>query len=142
MLFRSLRGVLYDKTMLYKAISGLNSIITITLAPEQQMGQENEMLKVKISEDKMEAIVRFYPQSNQGKALTKHDIIEDLKFNPWECKMRITFPNDIDFSLLYPTVILIDCKDFSYTLGLLISFIYDLVSLTVIYMLYKSILDI
>ena len=68
-----------DMTKLYQAINSLTAETYVVLN-NYSFYPEQEMLQVKLSEDKMTAIARFYPPSNQGMLLTKAEIINDLKY--------------------------------------------------------------
>ncbi len=74
----SFRG--YDAVEINAAINKGDKQIDIDL-PKPKEGQYypiSEAMMVRVSEDKMEAIVRFYPPSNNGEKLGKEDIIKEL----------------------------------------------------------------
>jgi hypothetical protein len=69
-----------DFKMVYRAIAGLEKEIVIPLSQKQGL-PEREMFSLRISEDRMEAVARFYPPSSHGSAIEgKEEIINDLKF--------------------------------------------------------------
>jgi len=74
----SFRG--YDAVEINAAINKGDKQIDIDL-PKPKDGQYypiSEAMMVRVSEDKMEAIVRFYPPSNNGEKLGKEEIIKEL----------------------------------------------------------------
>jgi len=69
-----------DVKTLYAAISNLSSEIIVPLNLKPCL-PEQEMFTVKVSDDRMTAIARFYPQSSTGSPISgKEEIIKDLKF--------------------------------------------------------------
>lgn len=69
----------FDKLKLKESIYGLSEVKSIKLMNEM-IQPINETMIVTISEDNNRAIGRFYPPSNNGKLLTKDDILSDLHF--------------------------------------------------------------
>lgn len=69
-----------DIKALYRAVANMDKEIIVPLSAKPGF-PEQEMFTVRISEDKMEAVARFYPPSNHGTAIgSKDEIINDLKF--------------------------------------------------------------
>lgn len=68
----------YDLPGLNRAIAlateECDVFVSSTVIPEV-----NEMMNIRVTEDKMMAVVRFYPPSKNGKLLTESDILEELK---------------------------------------------------------------
>lgn len=75
------QGISYDLHALNKVITNLNDSETTFLLTTEKTHAISGSLTVKISVDKMEAAVRFYPPSSDGKHLTVEDIISELKRN-------------------------------------------------------------
>ncbi len=70
-----------DLKMLYQVASNYDKEVIVPLCAKPCFPQQ-EMLSVRVSEDRMEVIGRFYPPSSNGAAYDKKDdIISDLKFN-------------------------------------------------------------
>ncbi|HHU70980.1 MAG TPA: DUF342 domain-containing protein [Clostridiales bacterium] len=67
----------YDKAEVSKALVSLIDVIEIKITPAV-MSIQDECLKIKISEDRMVAVGRFYAPSTGGKLMTKDDIIQTL----------------------------------------------------------------
>lgn len=67
----------FDKIVIGRALSSLTGTAEVKLTPANILPQE-EYLKVTISEDRMYAIGRFYPPTNNGNLLKKEDIISTL----------------------------------------------------------------
>lgn len=68
-----------DIVAVKKVIDSLSEPKNIKLADKRGIPTA-ESMKVAISNDKMSAVVRFYPFSTQGAALTREDIIKELNF--------------------------------------------------------------
>lgn len=67
-----------DWKMLYQAVSSLEKEVTVPVSPKCGL-PEQEMFSLRISDDKMEAVARFYPPSSNGSAIAgKDEIINDL----------------------------------------------------------------
>lgn len=68
-----------DAKSLYQAVEELSKEVVIPISMQVGLSAQ-ETFKLKVSEDKMEAVVRFYPPSNSGKTYgSKEDIINDLR---------------------------------------------------------------
>lgn len=67
----------YDLKILNQAVTKSTEPVEIKVSPEKRR-EEDEYLRIKISEDRMKAVGRFYPPSAGGKLLTKEDIIDAL----------------------------------------------------------------
>lgn len=77
-----------DLKALYHAIANLTKETVVPLSAKGGY-PEQEMFSLRISEDHMQAVARFYPQSNEGSAFRdKDEIINDLKFR------KVTFGID------------------------------------------------
>lgn len=69
-----------DMKSLYQAALGLEKEMVVPLSPKAGL-PEQETFTLHISEDKMEAVARFYPPSNTGAPIGSRDeIINDLRF--------------------------------------------------------------
>lgn len=75
--YLSKKGILYDIADLNRKILAISDTGSIQLDSIKRY-PEREMLSVKISEDKMEAVCRFFPPSVNGSLLSKEDILSDL----------------------------------------------------------------
>jgi len=67
----------YDKISLGRAIARLNKEAEVKLTSAVLLPQD-EYMRITISEDKMFAVCRFFPPSNEGQLLTREDIISAL----------------------------------------------------------------
>lgn len=67
----------YDKIAVGRALISLKGSTEVKLTPAVVLPQ-NETLKVEISQDRLFAKGRFYPPSNNGKLITKDDIMSTL----------------------------------------------------------------
>lgn len=67
----------YDKIALGRGIANLKHSANVKLT-SAIIHPQDEYVRVRIDEDKMKAICRFYPPSNRGNNLTKEDIISEL----------------------------------------------------------------
>jgi len=67
----------YDKIALGKAIAHLKGVAEVKLTSAVLLPQD-EYMRITIDENKMYALCRFYPPSNNGNLLTKGDIIAGL----------------------------------------------------------------
>lgn len=67
----------YDLKTLNSAVSFASEPTEITVL-DKEIFAVNEKLNIKISDDKKQAIVRFYPPSNIGRVLSKEEIIKEL----------------------------------------------------------------
>lgn len=78
-----------DWKVIYQAILNLNKPLVLPLSSVGR-GAERECFSLKVSEDRMTAIARFYPPSNTGASIIeKEEILDDLKF------LNITFGYDM-----------------------------------------------
>ncbi len=74
---------------IYQAILDFDKPLVLPLSSVGR-GAERECFSLKVSEDKMTAIARFYPPSDTGASIaTKEEIIDDLRFH------NITFGYDM-----------------------------------------------
>ncbi len=71
------KGITFDIADLNKKIALITSVGRINLDKTKRY-PEREMIIVKTSTDKMEAICRFYPPSVGGNLLSREDIISDM----------------------------------------------------------------
>lgn len=67
----------YDKIALGRAIATLKHVAEVKLTSAVILPQD-EYVRVKIDDDKMNAVCRFYPPSTRGNHLTKEDIVSEL----------------------------------------------------------------
>lgn len=70
----------FDKHAIGRAIASSKDTIELKLTSYQILPQD-EFLKIHISADRMQAIGRFYPPSDQGRLMTKEDIVGVLVRN-------------------------------------------------------------
>lgn len=82
----------YDKVAIGRAIANLKHVAEVKLTPVVISPQE-EQIKVRIDESKINAVCRFYPPSTGGNLLTKDDIIaamvrEGIKYGVDETKIK------------------------------------------------------
>lgn len=78
-----------DWKAIYQAILDFDKPLVLPLSPVGR-GAERECFSLKVSEDKMTAVARFYPPSNTGASIIgKEEIIDDLRFR------KITFGYDM-----------------------------------------------
>ncbi len=83
------KGIPFDIADLNKKIQQTPDKGKIVL-DNQKRYPEREMISVKISLDKMEAVARFYPPSVGGNLLSREDIISDLN------SANVTYGIDVD----------------------------------------------
>ncbi|HKM05150.1 MAG TPA: FapA family protein [Lachnospiraceae bacterium] len=74
------KNVTYESKVLIEAFRNLEHKKMVFLSPEKRY-PEQEMLLVKMAQDKMTASVRFFAPSNSGEILSIPEIIRDLKSN-------------------------------------------------------------
>lgn len=67
----------YDKTKVANALRHIEDEVEIKVL-DQKVVPESETMLVHVTEDKLQAIVRFYPPSTHGKRIAKADIIAQL----------------------------------------------------------------
>lgn len=67
----------YDLKALNKAVISVGDPTEVTVL-DKEVFAVNEKLDIKVSEDKKEAVVRFYAPSNIGRILSKEEIIKEL----------------------------------------------------------------
>lgn len=67
----------YNLPQIHKAISEATEEIDIFISPNV-IDEVNEMAKLRITDDRMMAIIRFYPPSKNGKYMTEKDILNEL----------------------------------------------------------------
>lgn len=68
-----------DVKTLYQAVLSLNKEVIVPVSPQPGY-PEQEMFALKVSEDRMTAVARFYPPSNNGQLLSREEILKDLQF--------------------------------------------------------------
>lgn len=69
----------YEKTAVYDAIKKATGEMPVeTRLTTLQIGSVDESVFVSLSSDGMSAIARFYPPSNDGRPMTKEDVIHQL----------------------------------------------------------------
>ena len=70
-----------DIKQLYQVALSYDKEIVVPVCAKVCLPQQ-EMMTVKVSDDRMEAVVRFYPpSSNGGSYRDKNDVISDLQFH-------------------------------------------------------------
>lgn len=74
----------YNLTDLNRRITLVTEECDVYISPSV-IPEVNERMNIRVTEDKMMAVVRFYPPSKNGKLLTEQDIRSELK------KSRITY---------------------------------------------------
>lgn len=74
------KGYTPDIVAISKSLDALTEPTDIKIS-DKKGHAESETFKLIISEDKMQAIARFYPPSNLGKSIGKEEIISTLKYN-------------------------------------------------------------
>lgn len=74
------RGISYDLSALYAAAKKLRDEPLQVRLHEGKGMPEQEMMKIKISNDNMAAYVRFYAPSNDGAVMDRSEILNDLKY--------------------------------------------------------------
>lgn len=67
----------YDLKELNRAVSFGNAIKEVKVADNESFTVD-EKTNIRVSEDKKEAVIRFYPPSNGGKLLSKEEIVKEL----------------------------------------------------------------
>lgn len=78
--YLSLKNIVYDLSLLSKAIAGLKEQEEVILLNTTKGFKQQEMFQLVFSIDKMEAVARFYPPSSDGELLSGKDIVMDLQF--------------------------------------------------------------
>lgn len=73
------KNVVFELTALNEAVVSLEKEIVITLNGKRGYS-EDETASVVIAPDNMSAVVRFYPPSNNGKQMSREDILGELSF--------------------------------------------------------------
>nr|MBQ8252676.1 DUF342 domain-containing protein [Lachnospiraceae bacterium] len=68
----------YDVKELYQAIQTMRTEPVVVMLPVPHRLPENEMFFLKVSEDKMTAVIRFVPPNETGSLMSKSDILGDL----------------------------------------------------------------
>lgn len=76
--YLAMKNFLADPIALNKVLTELTQPTDFKLEDKKAFA-EMEMFVLKVSENKMSAVARFYPPSNAGASLRKEDIINDLK---------------------------------------------------------------
>ena len=68
----------YDVKEIYQAIQMLKTEPVVVMLPVPHRLPENEMFFLKVSEDKMTAVIRFIPPNETGELMRKLDILGEL----------------------------------------------------------------
>ena len=76
--YLSSRNISYDIASLKKSITSASDLDAVKVNSVSKY-EESEDFLMKISEDKLSVIVRFYPPSTNGNILTKDDILNSLR---------------------------------------------------------------
>lgn len=76
--YLALKNYLVDAVALNKVLSSLEKETDFKIDDNKGYA-EQEMFVLKVSDDKMSAVARFYPPSNSGASLRKEDIVNDLQ---------------------------------------------------------------
>lgn len=74
-----MKNIIYDKSGLYKAIEASAEKETVFLLERRTTMKERECYKFKVTEDNMQAYVRFYAPSVGGEEMTAAELINDLE---------------------------------------------------------------
>lgn len=69
----------FNLTELNKAIMSVKDILTIELNRQRSFPIREELV-INVTDNKMQAIGRFYPPSNDGSFMDKNEILSDLKY--------------------------------------------------------------
>lgn len=77
--YLTLKDIVYDKIVLYKAIETMENEEKIVLLERRETMKERECYKFKVSQDYMRAYVRFYAPSVDGEEMTPQELIKDLQ---------------------------------------------------------------
>ncbi|MCR4705183.1 MAG: FapA family protein [Lachnospiraceae bacterium] len=75
-----LKGISYDSGILYGAAKKIKEGKTEIVLNETRCMPIQETARVRTSDNKMEAIVRFYAPSTEGAVMKKEEIMNDLKY--------------------------------------------------------------
>lgn len=78
--YLSKKGIFLDIVVLNRKINALEGDGAVKVDAVKRL-PESEMMVFKISDDKMQAVCRFYPPSNNGNMMTAKDIVSELNFN-------------------------------------------------------------
>lgn len=70
----------YNAKELNDAIKNHSQIMEVEVAPSMQF-EVNEVMNIRVSEDRMQVFCRFYPPSNGGQMMYAPEIINDLAYN-------------------------------------------------------------
>lgn len=71
----------FDTKELKKAIDNIKDKPTEYKISKEKVYQENEYMKLDINRGKTQVVARFYPPSNNGKLITRQEIMSDLEHN-------------------------------------------------------------
>ncbi|MCM1143202.1 MAG: FapA family protein [Blautia sp.] len=77
--YLSMKDIVYDRTVLYKAIEAMENEEKVVLLSNKPTLMERECYKFTMSQDYMQAYVKFYAPSIGGEEMTPQELIEDLK---------------------------------------------------------------
>ena len=69
----------FNLTELNKAITAVKDVLTIELNKQKSFPIREELV-MNVSDNKMQAIGRFYPPSNDGSFMDKNEILGDLRY--------------------------------------------------------------
>lgn len=78
--YLTLKDIVYDKNALYKAIEASAQEEKVFLLEKRTTMRERECYKFTVSEDNMQAFVRFYAPSIGGEEMTAAELINDLEY--------------------------------------------------------------
>lgn len=77
----------FNLTELNRAISSVKDIMTIELSKQKSFPIREEFV-LNVTENKMQAIGRFYPPSNDGSFMDKNEIMSDLRYKGIACGIK------------------------------------------------------
>ena len=77
--YLALKDIIYDKNILYKAITASAEKEMVILLEKRTTLKERECYKFTITPDNMQAYVRFYAPSIGGEEMTAQELIHDLE---------------------------------------------------------------
>lgn len=68
----------YNLPQIHKEICDVKQETDIFIS-SQKIDEIDEMVKIRVTDDRMNAVIRFYPPSKNGKFMTEQDILNELK---------------------------------------------------------------
>ncbi|MDD3367728.1 MAG: FapA family protein [Lachnospiraceae bacterium] len=82
-------GITYDAKTLGKAVEELkDEDIQVMLSPSMSF-PERESYKMMVSEDRLQAVVRFYPPSPDGEKMTMQEFAKELVYRKIVCGLQV-----------------------------------------------------